>query len=81
MLLGAALFGGLLAPRRATLVGAMLGLPPLLMSPWTTPRGDNDGLWLLIVPELFVFVYVLIATAGLGAWLRLRVTRSGRPAD
>jgi len=37
----------------------VLGLLPLLLSPWTAPRGDNDGLWILIVPLLAVFMFVL----------------------
>lgn len=63
ILLGAALGGGFVAPRRAALAGAMLGLPGLVLSPWTAPRGDNDGLWILIVPFMGVFTVVLVATA------------------
>jgi hypothetical protein len=74
VLLGTALAGGVLQPKRAWLVGIMLGLPPLLLSPWTAPRGDNDGLWILIVPMLAFFLFVLIATAYLGAWIRTRLT-------
>jgi hypothetical protein len=71
VLLAAAVVGGFVRPRRARLVGALLGLPGLVLSPWTAPRGDNDGLWLLIVPALFVFVLVLVVTARVGARLRL----------
>jgi hypothetical protein len=71
LLLGAALVGGFLVRRRPWLIGAGLGLPGLLLSPWTAPRGDNDGLWILIVPELAVFVVVLIGVATVGC-------RSGR---
>ena len=80
VLLGAAFAGGMLLPKRACLVGMTLGLPPLLLSPWTAPRGDNDGLWLLIIPMLAVFLFVLIATALFGAWIRTRLT-STRSAD
>lgn len=79
VLLGTALVGGALVPRSAGLFGMALGLPPLLLSPWTAPRGDNDGLWVLIVPYLGLFVLVLAATAGCGAWLRERAgARIGR---
>lgn len=29
----------------ALLAGALVALPGWVLSPWTTPRGDNDGLW------------------------------------
>ena len=32
------------APSHAAILGAILGLPGLVLSPWTAPRGDNDGL-------------------------------------
>jgi hypothetical protein len=68
----AALAIGLVAPSRAWLLAALLGLPGLILSPWTVPRGDNDGLWVLIVPLLLLFVVVLMATARVGAWTRSR---------
>jgi len=61
-LLAAAALGAL-RPRRSVRTGALIGLPALALSPWTTPRGDNDGLWLLIVPYLAAFVLVLAAAA------------------
>jgi peptidoglycan/LPS O-acetylase OafA/YrhL len=76
VLLALALVGGFVRPRRARLIGALLGLPGLVLSPWTAPRGDNDGLWLLIVPALGVFVLVLVLTARVGA----RIRRWRRPA-
>jgi hypothetical protein len=72
VLLGAALIGGLLRPRAAGAIGLALGLPALILSPWTAPRGDGDGLWILIVPLLFVFLFVLVAIAGIGGWIRTR---------
>ena len=72
-LVGAALVGGWLAPRVGWLVGLMLGLPPLVLSPWTAPRGDNDGLWLLIVPMLAVFIVVLVGASSLSGWFRERI--------
>ena len=74
VLLGAALAGGVLLPTRAWLIGMMLGLPPLLLSPWTAPRGDNDGLWILIIPMLAIFLLVLVAAALVGAWFGSRLT-------
>lgn len=70
ILLASALIGGFLLPTCATVIGLALGLPALLLSPWTAPRGDNDGLWVLIVPALFVFLFVLVLIARAGAWLR-----------
>jgi hypothetical protein len=75
VLLCAAVIMGFVLPRHAGLIGVMLGLPGLVLSPWTAPRGDNDGLWLLIIPLLAVFVFVLVFAAAVGAWLRGRVTR------
>jgi hypothetical protein len=73
VLLLSALIGGFAVPRRAWLTGLMLGLPPLLLSPWTAPRGDGDGLWVLIVPMLALFLPVLMGAAKVAAWLRGRI--------
>src|SRR5262245_43801628 len=70
VLLLAALAMGFVAPRHSWLLGALLGLPGLLLSPWTAPRGDDDGLWLMIIPTLGLFVLLLLPVAGLGAWVR-----------
>lgn len=62
--------------RNALVNGFGLVGAPLLAMWWTTPRGDNDGLWLvpLLVVGLFAFVNVALAyTAG---WLRSRLTRT-----
>ena len=75
----AAFVGGFLVPKRAPLIGLMLVLPGFVMSPWTAPRGDGDGLWVLI-PMLAVFALVAVASAALGAWVHKRVgERSRRP--
>ena len=79
LLLGAALIGGFVVPARASLIGALLGVPGLVLSPWTAPRGDNDGLWIMIVPLLAVFVLVLIATASAGRCVRSRVHNGRMP--
>ena len=78
VLLLAALVLGFVAPTHARLVGILLGLPGLILSPWTTPRGDNDGLWALVVPLLCVFVLVLTAAARFGAWALNRFAHSDR---
>jgi hypothetical protein len=89
VLLAAALAGGFVARRRPGLIGLGLGLPGLLLSPWTAPRGDDDGLWLLIIPCLALFVVVLIGAAWVGCqagdavirgWRWRRRRRAGRVA-
>lgn len=57
-------------PRSARIGGLLLGLPALLLAPWTAPRGDNDGLWILIVPMLAIFVGVLAVVAHCGGLTR-----------
>lgn len=74
-LLAATLVGGFAFPRFARVISLGLGLPPLVMAPWTAPRGENDGLWVLIVPMLAVFVAVLIATAAAGSRIRGRLAQ------
>lgn len=76
ILLADALIGAFLLPSCAIVIGFALGLPALLLSPWTAPRGDNDGLWILIVPALLAFLFVLVLVARTGAWLRERLSRS-----
>ncbi len=48
----AALILGYLEPLRPRVVAASLLAAPLLLAPWTTPRGDGDGLWGLMLPIL-----------------------------
>ena len=74
VMLIAALLGGLIAPRRPWLVGLMLGLPAFVLAPWTAPRADNDGLWVLIVPILAVFLVLLALVATGGGWIRTRLS-------
>jgi hypothetical protein len=75
-LLGLAVLGGVIAPRQATIVGVMLVAPSLVLSPWTAPRGDDDGLWLLIVPFLALFMLVTVVAARTAARLRTRLQRA-----
>lgn len=65
-------------PRSSRIGGLLVGLPALLLAPWTAPRGDNDGLWLLIVPMLAFFVAVLVVVAYCGGLTRefVRVRRT-----
>jgi hypothetical protein len=78
ILLGLAIVGGYTVRRRAWIVGVMLGIPGLVLSPWTAPRGDNDGLWLLIVPFMAAFCIVLVLGARLGAKARTRWSSPNR---
>jgi hypothetical protein len=60
-------------------------LPQFVLAPWTAPRGDNDGLWVLILPlliVLFVIEQALAALAGTAVtWLRQRRTAdAARPS-
>jgi len=73
--------GGFLAYRAWLAVGLALGLPGLVLSPFTTPRGDNDGLWILIVPMMLVLIGVMCLLALTGAGVRTRLGGSvGKPA-
>ena len=52
-----------------------------LLAPWTTPRGDNDGLWVLIIPLLAMFALVLyLVTCVCGRSTAAIVARRHRPA-
>ena len=64
---------GLVFSRAWPVLATGLVLPQFVLAPWTTPRGDNDGLWGLIFFFLvFVFVYayaVAAASAFAVRWL------------
>ncbi len=77
MMAAAFLLGALLGYGRVAEVSVGLGLPPLLLSPWTAPRGDSDGLWVLWIPMLFFFLVVLGLVAGLGGKTRERLQCRG----
>jgi hypothetical protein len=68
LLVGAAVLG-LVLGGHPLVTGALLVAPALLAAPWTAPRGDNDGLWLLIFPGL---VWYGLLAAG-AHWLAVRV--------
>lgn len=67
---------GAALPRSGVSAAARLGLPGLVLSPWTAPRGDDDGLWILIVPMLFGFVVALAIVAMGTARTRRRMRAS-----
>jgi hypothetical protein len=73
LLLAFALFGGALFFRCSEAIALALGVPGLLMSPFATPRGDNDGLWRLMVPMMVVFTAALVVLAWGAAAVRVRV--------
>jgi len=54
----------------AVLGAAALVVLPLVLCPWTAPRDDNDGLWLLWMPLLLLFPIALIGVAWLGSRAR-----------
>jgi hypothetical protein len=55
-------------------IAVALGLPGLVLSPFTAPRGDNDGLWTLIVPAMAFLTFVLVVLALGAAAVRVRVS-------
>jgi hypothetical protein len=67
---------GFVEPRHPGRVALAVNSAPLLLMFWTTPRGDDDGLWVLIVPMVVGFTIVLLACAGMSGWIRRRF---GRP--
>jgi peptidoglycan/LPS O-acetylase OafA/YrhL len=68
-----ALVLGYFEPRRPALVALAVVLAPLVLAPVTAPRGDEDGLWVLIIPMLAVFGFFLFLCAHLSGWVRRRV--------
>jgi hypothetical protein len=65
---------GFFARDRAGVCGVALGVPPLVLAPWTAPRGDGDGLWTLIIPILFLFIFVVVGASAAAGRLRDRLT-------
>jgi hypothetical protein len=62
--------GAMFGSQRLLAVSLGLGVPPLVLSPWTAPRGDGDGLWVLWVPLLALFLLALAVAAWLGGTAR-----------
>jgi hypothetical protein len=66
---------GAVFARRWKPIGFGLVAPQLLLAGWTTPRGDNDGLWTLIFPALMCLGVVAFGSAWVGSKIggRIRV--------
>jgi hypothetical protein len=54
-------------------VGLSVGVPPFLLSFFTAPHGDDDGLWILYVPLTAAFAGFLVGVELLTRYLRGRV--------
>ena len=59
-------------PTGAIALDVALGVPQFVLAFWTAPRGDDDGLWLLWIPLLWVFAVFLVVPVWLGGRLRER---------
>lgn len=71
---------GFLSPRTPTgLIGGALILGPIVVAWWTAPRGDGDGLWVLVYLYLFILGIVADVLARFGRKVRLR--SSGPQSD
>jgi hypothetical protein len=67
----------LLTPRAAAeyRFGALIVLPALATSIWASPKGDGDGLWVLWIPLLAIWLFIVHGIY-LSVWrFRLRRTR------
>jgi hypothetical protein len=51
--------------RNWTYVAAGIVAPQLAFALWTTPQGDNDGLWMFIFPLLVILCGLLFALSAL----------------
>ena len=76
LMVGAAFVLTVIFAERWQMVAPGLVTSQLLLAAFTTPRGDNDGLWVLIFPLLIGFMMVLYlgcaAIAGSALWIRAR---------
>ena len=80
LLLLAASIVGYFEPRRPRLVAAAIIAVPCLLAPFTTPRGDGDGLWTLIFPMLAVLAVLMAGCAAFGGRVAVFVaSRRRRP--
>ncbi len=68
----AAFFAGLFSGAKERTIAIALALPPLILAIWTAPRGDDDGLWILIFPFLLFSGALCYCLARLGANIRKR---------
>ena len=67
-----ALLTGLLSKLKPEIIAISLVLPALILAIWTFPRGDGDGLWVLIFPILLFFGALSYGLAVLGNIIRKR---------
>jgi hypothetical protein len=83
LMLVAALALGAIFARRWSVVAAGLLAPQIAPALWTTPQGDNDGLWMLIFPILGVVFAVVLLLAGIsgGTVNYVRGRRNAGPTD
>lgn len=73
LLMGFALVGGFVAYRCSGAVALALAVPGVLSSPFTTPRGDEDGLWTLMIPMMVGLAGVMVLLAWGAAAVRVKV--------
>ncbi len=82
LMIGAVFVLSLVFAKRWKMVAPGLVAGQLVLAPFTTPRGDNDGLWGLILPILVVFAIALYIGSGVVArsllWLRPSSVRARR---
>jgi hypothetical protein len=67
---------GFVFSRSWPVVPTGLLLPQFVLAPWTTPRGDNDGLWVLIFPFLGVLFACALVAAAASSWVARRLRES-----
>jgi hypothetical protein len=64
-MIGAAIVLSVVHARRWWVVAPGLIAVQLALAPFTSPRGDNDGLWILILPILVVLGTALTVLCGI----------------
>ena len=62
---------------RSGQIAIALAVPALLLAPWVTPHGDNDGLWVLIFP-MVLFWGACCAVLHMAARITITYWRAGR---
>lgn len=73
-----AVVAGALTPHHTVLVGVTTVVVPISLAPGTAPRGDGDGLWVLVFFALAWFVPVAIGLACIAGQARARLVERGR---
>ena len=67
LMIGAAAALGVAFRKRVWVVAPGLIALQLVLAPFTTPRGDNSGLWVLMIPGLVFFLVPLALVSRLAA--------------